>query len=562
MDSSSFTNPWSEYFLILHVKEPSLYMLGLGAVGVAGVAGALTLYKSTKRSVGINNVNGPPAFSFLWGHAPDMFDPASSIPLQDRLLKTYGASCKLKGELGGNQLWTADPRAMHEILVKGHDDFKVPDSFVTWMKLVWGPTSMTATGQRHRYHRKTPVMNSVAHQLEDIIKSKVQVNSGTTGVVDIYKWMNYIAFEIIGRAGMGCSFGVMEDKVPEYLSASRDMFPYILEMWYLRPFLSFLTKLGPANFRRAIVERIPNSSVQGLKRVVDIMDVTAADIIRRRSEGLEQTSSESGALAGEDLMTTLLRHNQEVAPEEQLSHAEILAAVNGLVFGGHDTTSSALARTLYLLSERQDIQKKLRAEVHEAHEQHGCDLDFEQLNSLTYLDAVCREVLRLYPPEAFVERVATKDWVLPLQYPVKSKDGKGMVSNVGVKKGTHIYVSLVAANRDKQTWGEDAEVFRPERWLEPLPVNVGEAKMPGVFSSTMTFLGGPRACPGMRFSQLEMKIVLSTLVSSFNFDFSDEDITWRNDVIVKPYTRGRDGAIGPVPSMPMRISLLGGSDST
>ncbi|KAG8727621.1 cytochrome P450-dit2, partial [Ceratobasidium sp. 423] len=477
----------------------------------------------------------------------------------------------------GDQLWIADPRAMHEILVKGHDDFRVPDSFVTWMKLVWGPTSMTATGHRHRLHRKilnpvfatkyireylmqTPVMNSVAHQLEDIVKSKVQVGDRTTGVVDIYKWMNYIAFEIIGRAGMGCSFGVMEDKVPEYLGASRDMFPYILEMWYMRPLLPVLTRLGPAGFRRAVVERIPNSSVQGLKRVVDIMDATAADIIRRRSEGLERLNSGPAVAADEDLMTTLLRHNQEVAPEEQLTHEEILAAVNGLVFGGHDTTSSALARTLHLLAERQDTQAKLRAEVREAHEQHGRDLDYEQLNSLTYLDAICREVLRLYPPEAFVERVATKDWVLPLQYPVKSKDGKGTIENVNVKKGTHIYVSLVAANRDKQTWGEDAEVFRPERWLDPLPATVGESKIPGVFSSTMTFLGGPRACPGMRFSQLEMKIILSTLVSSFRFDFSEEGITWRNDVIVKPYTRGRDGTIGAVPSMPMRVTLVEESD--
>ncbi|CAE6484408.1 unnamed protein product [Rhizoctonia solani] len=403
-------------------------------------------------------------------------------------------------------------------------------------------------------------MNSVAHQLEGIVKSKVRADGGTTGVVDIYKWMNYIAFEIIGRAGMGCSFGVMEDKVPEYLSASRDMFPYILEMWYMRPFLPILTKLGPASFRRAVVERFPNSSVQGLKRVVDIMDATAADIIKLRSEGLEPRNPESGLVAGEDLMTTLLRHNQEVSPEEQLTREEILAAVNGLVFGGHDTTSSALARTLYLLSEHQDIQEKLRTEVHEAHEQYGRDLDFEQLNSLTYLDAICREVLRLHPPESFIERVATKDWTLPLRYPVKSKDGKGIISSVGVRKGTHIYVSLVAANRDRKTWGDDAEMFRPERWLEVLPESVGESKMPGVYSSVMTFLGGPRACPGMRFSQLEMKIVLSTLISAFKFDLSEEEVTWRNDVIVKPYVRGRDGTIGAVPSMPMKVTLVGESN--
>ncbi|CAE6471531.1 unnamed protein product, partial [Rhizoctonia solani] len=501
MHPSNLADAWSKYSPVFDIREHSFYMLGLGALGAAG---ALTVYRSTKRSAGMNNINGPSASSFLWGHAPEMFDPASSIPLQGRLLKTYGASCKMKGEIGGDQLWTADPRAMHEILVKGHDDFKLDETRLG--------TNLNDNNW-HRLHRKTPIMNSVAHQLEGIVKSKVRLDGKTTGIVDIYKWMNCIAFEIIGRAGraagMGCSFGVLEDKVPEYLSASRDMFPYILEMWYMRPFLPILTKLGSASFRRAIIGCIPSSSVQGLKRVVDIMDVTAADIIRRRSEGLEQRNLDSGVQTEEDLMTTLLRHNQEVAPEEQLSHAEILAAVN-----------SALARTLYLLSERQDIQRKLRAEVHEAHEKYGRDLDFEQLNSLTYLDAVCREVLRLYPPEAFVERVATKDWVLPLQYSVKSNDGKSLIPQVNVSKGTHIYVSLVAANRDEQTWGEDAELFRPERWLEPLPASVGESKMPGVFSSTMTFLGGPRACPGMRFSQLEMSKLDPITVGK------DEDYRW------------------------------------
>ncbi|KDN35668.1 hypothetical protein RSAG8_11411, partial [Rhizoctonia solani AG-8 WAC10335] len=334
MNSSKLAGTWPEYLPIWEVQDHHLYY-GLGALGVAG---ALAMYKSIKSSTGVNVLDGPSSSSFLWGHAPEMFDPKSSISLQDQLLKTYGTACKMKGELGGDQLWIADPRAMHVILVKGHEDFKVPDSFVTWMKLVWGPTSMTATAHRHKLHRKilNPVfatkyirefMNSVAHQLEDIVKSKVRADGGTTGVVDIYKWMNYIAFEIIGRAGMGCSFGVMEDKVPEYLSASRDMFPYILEMWYMRPFLPILTKLGPASFRRAIVERIPNSSVQGLKRVVDIMEVTASDIITRRSEGLEQMHSNSGVAAEEDLMTTLLRHNQEIAPEEQLTREEILAAV-------------------------------------------------------------------------------------------------------------------------------------------------------------------------------------------------------------------------------------------
>ena len=63
------------------------------------------------------------------------------------------------------------------------------------------------------------------------------------------------------------------------------------------------------------------------------------------------------------------------------------------IFAGTDTTSNALARTLHLLSNHQDVQDKLRAEIVEA--RNGQDLSYDDLVDLPYLDAVCRETLRL-----------------------------------------------------------------------------------------------------------------------------------------------------------------------
>lgn len=63
------------------------------------------------------------------------------------------------------------------------------------------------------------------------------------------------------------------------------------------------------------------------------------------------------------------------------------------ILAAMDTTSNALAITLQLLSEHQDIQEKLRREILAASQ--GNDLDHDALVSLPYLDAVCRETLRL-----------------------------------------------------------------------------------------------------------------------------------------------------------------------
>ena len=67
-----------------------------------------------------------------------------------------------------------------------------------------------------------------------------------------------------------------------------------------------------------------------------------------------------------------------------------------LVSAATDTTSSALSQILYLLSSNTDSQERLRAEILEAQERFGEDLDYDTLSALPYLDAVCRETLRLH----------------------------------------------------------------------------------------------------------------------------------------------------------------------
>ena len=64
-------------------------------------------------------------------------------------------------------------------------------------------------------------------------------------------------------------------------------------------------------------------------------------------------------------------------------------------FAGADTTSNALSRILHLLCQHQDVQDKLRAEIRAATEQYGAEIPYDELSALPYLDAVCRETLRL-----------------------------------------------------------------------------------------------------------------------------------------------------------------------
>ena len=58
--------------------------------------------------------------------------------------------------------------------------------------------------------------------------------------------------------------------------------------------------------------------------------------------------------------------------------------------------------------------------------------------------------------------------VLPLSEPIRGVDGT-MMHEIFVPKDTAIVVALLASNRNKAIWGEDAEEWKPERWLSTLP---------------------------------------------------------------------------------------------
>ena len=69
------------------------------------------------------------------------------------------------------------------------------------------------------------------------------------------------------------------------------------------------------------------------------------------------------------------------------------------MFAATDTTSNALTLILERLSENPNVQEKLRAEIAEAKSAHdGGDIPYDEIMSLPYLDAVCRETLRVYVP--------------------------------------------------------------------------------------------------------------------------------------------------------------------
>lgn len=62
-------------------------------------------------------------------------------------------------------------------------------------------------------------------------------------------------------------------------------------------------------------------------------------------------------------------------------------------------------------------------------------------------------------------------------------DGKP-IHELIVPAHTMVWVNVLGVNRDKEVWGPDADEWKPERWLAPLPTTVTDAHIPNVFANT------------------------------------------------------------------------------
>ena len=203
----------------------------------------------------------------------------------------------------------------------------------------------------------------------------------------------------------------------------------------------------------------------------------------------------------------------------------ICSEITTFLVAGHETTSTATAWALYALTQSPDIQVKLR---HKLLSVPTDNPSMDELNDIPYLDAVVREALRLYAPVPVTLRVAVKDDILPLGSPIRTTKGE-LIDSIQfvtgypfeveplipyacrIRKGQTILIPILAINRSQKIWGADARVFRPERWLES-SLSEAVSTIPGVWGNMLTFLGGPRACIGYRFSLIEYAIFFLILM--------------------------------------------------
>ncbi|BGP23308.1 hypothetical protein JCM10295v2_002203 [Rhodotorula toruloides] len=516
----------------------------------------------------LRSVPGPRPDHPLWGNLQRLIDEEPG-KAHARWTEEFGGAVRYRGLLGGERLILTDSAALNHVLTSHTYDYAKPDEVRGDLAMVLGKGLVFAEGETHRRQRRlmnsafapsnlktmTPGFFEHAYQLRDVWRGMVEAgtldpkawkNDDTASayqaskpegetVIEVSDWLTRLTLDALGKAGFGYDFQALSLKSDALAQAFASLFSPRDAPGKPHPSHILINNMIGACLHALpilkLAEYLPDERLKLIKKALNTLEVESRKIVQAKMKKEDQED----ALPKKDLLSILL----STKAKDMMSPEEVRGQLTTFLFAGHETISNSLSWVLWEFACHPKKQAHLRAEVRAARkfaQQVGREeLNSDELSGLEYLDAVTREILRLEPPLSSTPRVAQKNDVIPLSVPVKSAtDPSQTIDHIVVRKGQSISIGVYAANRDKSIFGDDADDFRPERWLDE--ETKIETKVGG-WSGLMTFLAGPRACIGYKFALLEFKAVLSVLVDAFEFDRRDADmqIEHRAQVITRPF---------------------------
>ena len=367
-------------------------------------------------------------------------------------------------------VYISHPQGIQEILTKDKNQFKTGAGGGFLTTLLGENSLLFLQGEKHQRERKllTPPFHgerlksyaNLIYSISDEVTEKLEINKD----FNAREIMQEITLKVILKA----VFGIAEGERYQQLEA-------LLKSW-----LSFFD--SPANatiiFFPFLQKDWGDWTPWGrfLRIKSKIKQLIYTEIKERRQQE---------NYTGTDILTLLMLAKDEAgnAMSDQELHDELLT----LLIAGHESTASSLTWALYWIHYCPDVEEKLRS--HFSNLENNTDL--LEIIKLPYLEAVCKETLRIYP-------VVLTTFLRIAETPVK-------LMGYQFKPGT-IFAPAIYLVHHREDIYPNPKQFLPERFLEKQ------------FSpyEYFPFGGGSRRCIGMELAKMEMKIVLFTILSKYH----------------------------------------------
>ena len=436
-----------------------------------------------------------------------------------------------RGWLNRSTLIATSPETLKTVLSDHTYDYEKPNKFTTLLRRVLGDGLILVEGDVHKFQRKhllpsfqvkyirdlypmfwaksCELSNSLLSEsppaqtpdtkelVEDIRTPSANTISGTTlltdangTVLEFGEWCMRVTLDIIGIAGLGRDFNALQNPHDELvrryhllLEPSREKL-----VWFAMQIV----------LPQWLVSMLPwkvNREVTGVQRYLYKFALDIAQQRRKRFEDDKQARESMN-----DILSLLVKSND--FSDIDLAHQTLT-----MMAAGHETTSSTLSWCMYLLSLNSEIQTRVREEVRASlpSPHSGDTISAAQIDGLPWLNAVCNETTRLYPTVPITAREVVRagtplgGYALPL--------------------GTNVLLTPWAINRCEAFWGEEANEFRPDRWINADGTGNNTGGAPSNYA-LMTFLHGPRSCIGQGFARSELKCLLAAVVGRYEFELT------------------------------------------
>lgn len=356
--------------------------------------------------------------------------------------------------LGTSNIITAEPKNVQAVLASQFNDFEMGRARKTNLKAVLGRSIFAVDGQA--WHSARDVVRPIFAR-ENIANLKMLESHVQTlfaciekSSIDQSGWT-----EPVGLARLFPSLTI--DSATElFLGQSTHSLPARLKGEPLQH--DFHWAFERVQVTLSVRMRLRSLYwVYGHKRLQESMRVLNAFV---------DNSLRSADIAKREIKYDFLNSLRERCTDQN----EVREQVLGLLAAGRDTTASLMSWVFYCLVRNPRVFEKLRNVVLEDFGPDTADTDiatrqvtFHKLKGCRYLQHVMSETLRLHSIVAFNSRMAVRDTTIP------TGGGPDGTLPVFVPAGTEVNFSTHVMHRRKDLWGEDADVFRPERWETSRP---------------------------------------------------------------------------------------------
>ncbi|KZP26339.1 cytochrome P450 [Athelia psychrophila] len=455
----------------------------------------------------------PGGASWIWGHEKIIFDKSTGTAYTDWFTTLGTSVIRIKGALlKSDILVVADPAAISHIMGKHIYQYEHNGIVRPRIARLLGKSLGWVEGESEHKRMRQLVSSSLSQDAvrkgyQDLLdaaensRAAIEEHLHKSGsyadfkTINITEWTLQATMDAIGRFGFGHDFdGGRSNEARAILGAWRNMAKTVMSPD------GFLAVMLIRRF--GFINKLPLKALRAQGNVRLMIHAGVAKEMVLRNQNLT-----SGSAAGNDLLSRLMvaQKNGHISEGEMMDH------ISMFIMAGSETTGQALGAAVWELGRNPDIQKRLRDEVHSYSNEPTVD---DLMSRMPYLDAVCREGLRMHPSAPYMERDCKKDDVVPLRHPITDNDGK-VHTHIFIKAGQTVIIPIHSVQRLDSVWG-DGSVFRPERWLAPGGPAPADLLTNG-WSNTLAFSEGPRNCIGYRLAILEFKVILAMLIRNFQF---------------------------------------------